>query len=99
MSESSLHDDILQMRDTLTELVRVQGETTASVAALDKRLFNGSGDIPELFRKYGESETRLQAIENSTGKQHAYSAGFGAGAMFVATLAAKWLAGKMGIHI
>jgi hemoglobin-like flavoprotein len=110
MADSTLHDDIRDMRDSLIELVKGQARTEQKIDGLDKRLYDGgAGAIPVLFQKFegmskdtatqnGALASAITSVNNRVDNQRAWVAGAAA----VATIflgGAKYALGKIGIHI
>lgn len=108
-SETTLHEDIREIRGMLTEIVAQSARTEQKVDSLDKRLYNGgSGAIPTLFNKFdmlktsietqvGEAKAKASVAVSKVNTQHAYAAGYATGALAILG-GLKYFLGKIGLH-
>lgn len=100
----NIHDDIREIRESLTLLVGSTASNGTKIDALNDRLFGASGSVPALWEQVSlakeKASTAREYAEKTNAKverQRAYVAGFSAAGIILGGLA-KALLSKIGLH-
>lgn len=110
MADSTLHDDIRDIRTMMIDLVSGQARTEQKIDGLNDRLYkDGGGAIPVLFSKVstlasdaavqnGALASAITSVNNRVSNQRAYAMGAGAAAGGILMAVKGILAAKFGWH-